>query len=130
MPSILLYPQDSYTDAMPDDALNGDAGTPPAIGTVQTAPAQFGLRDLLGSIGSASKNAATFARDIGTAVGTAKASVKQTRQAYKDAEYGAQVPSVENKLRQWWLYSSTNDKLIAALGAAAVVIGVIQLTKK
>ena len=117
-------------DPVPDSTLLGNSGSPPAIGETPQQNTQFTVKDFLGSIGSAAKSVATAARDIGTAVGTVQGAAKQAEIDYKNAKVEAASPTIASKIRQWWNFSSTNDKIIAGLGAAAVIVAVIQLNKK
>lgn len=86
----------------------------------------YGIGDVLGSIGTLVQNAATIGRDIGTMVGTAQKNVNTGVANYQTAKNAASTTSPTGGLQQWWLYSSTTDKL--AIGLAA--IGVLLILKK
>lgn len=123
-----VNPSDAPTNS--DDLLTGGNGGPPAIGETPQQNTQFSMKDFLGSLGSAAKSVSTAARDIGTAVGTVQGTAKQAEIDYKNAKVEAASPTISSKLRQWWNFSSTNDKIIAGLGVAGVIVAIVQLNKK
>lgn len=110
--------------------LSGGNGAPPAIGETPQENQSFGLKDFLGSIGSSVKMITTSARDIGTAVGTVQGAANQAKIDFNNAKAQAASPTVSSKIKQWWNFSTTNDKIIAGLGAACLIVAVIQLNKK
>ena len=77
------------------------------------------ITKLLGSIG-------TTARNLGTAVGTAKRDIKGAGAQYRAGEKAAERQS---KVQQWWMYSTTNDKLVIGLAIAGIAIALYQVKK-
>ena len=92
---------------------SNDAGLGTAM-PVMSTPGQSGnpsLMQILGSLG-------TYARDIGTAVGSVKRDINGVGRAYNTAYNQAANPTPQNKLSQWWAYSSMTDKLTVGIGIA------------
>ena len=127
----LIYSESVDTPAVDNSTVlsSGDQNTIPTVGETPTENKSFSLKDFLGSIGSAAKQVSQASRDIGTAVGTVQGAAKQSQMDYQNARISAATPTLSSRIMQWWNYSSTNDKIIAGLGAAAVVVAVIQLNK-
>jgi hypothetical protein len=103
------------SDYASDVLVSGSANQPPVISDQpesSTSSPFGGITQLLGSIG-------TTARDLGTAVGTAKASVKNAGAAYRTAEHNA---ATGNSVGQWWQYSTTMDKVMVGLAVAVVAV--------
>jgi hypothetical protein len=117
-------------ELLADESLSSPTGQAPNTISETPAPSPFGMKDIMGSIGSAVRNIGEVSRDIGTAVGTAQGAAKTAEVNYQAARGAAADPGISGKLRQWWIYSSTNDKIVAGLALAAVAIGVIQLSKR
>jgi hypothetical protein len=130
----LIYSDDvSIATDIPDNSgilLSGGNGVPPAIGETPQENKSFGLKDFLGSIGSSVKTLATGARDIGTAVGTVQGAANQAKIDFNTARKDAATPTIKSKVHQWWTFSTTNDKIVAGLGAACLIVAIIQLNKK
>ena len=95
--------------------MNNDAGIGTAVPTMST-PGQSGspsLMQILGSLG-------TYARDVGTAVGSVRRDITGAGRAYNTAYNQAANPTPQNKLAQWWAYSSMTDKLTVGIGIAGL----------
>jgi hypothetical protein len=98
-----------------DVLVSGSVNQPPVISDQPESSTNSpfgGITQLLGSIG-------TTARDLGTAVGTAKASIKGAGAAYRTAEHNA---ATGNSVGQWWQYSTTMDKVMVGLAVAVVAV--------
>lgn len=115
-----------------DAVLTGDANTPPVISTAP-ATASAGVfntvQSLLGAIGTVGQTA----QNLGTAVGTAQKQIstagKQLSGATTQYTQARTAAATGNKFEQWWLYSSTSDKLMVGLAAVGVVVAIIALSK-
>ena len=106
----------SYDPTYGSDVLVlGDSNTPPVYSdTPQTSIGSVfgGLHNILGAIG-------TTARDVGSAVGSVRRSVREAKGQYSTAEKNAES---SNKVGQWWQYSSTTDKLMIGIGVLGLVL--------
>jgi hypothetical protein len=98
-----------------DVLVRGSANSLPTVSdmpeTSQASPFS-GLTKLLGSIG-------TTARDLGTAVGTARRDIAGAGQQYRTAQANAYKG---NSAGQWWQYSTTMDKVMVGLAVLVVVV--------
>lgn len=63
-------------------------------------------------------NASKIARDVGTAIGTLRREITAAPGAFSSAEKAA---ANNNKIQQWWLYSSPTDKLTVGIGLVGLV---------
>lgn len=107
---------DDYADGVPfssTDAvsLEGDGNSPPVVSDV-TPQRDSSILQLLGSIGQQ-------ARDLGTALGTAKHDISNAKANYNAAYNNA---AAGNSLGTWWMYASTTDKLMVGLGVAGILV--------
>jgi len=99
------------------DVLVTGGNDPNAVPVVSSSPQTSqgspfdSIVSILGSVGRT-------ARDIGTAVGTARRDIATARKEYSVAEANARQG---NALGQWWQYSTTQDKLVIGLALAGVI---------
>lgn len=107
-----------------DVLIVGEPNSLPTVSDTPEAASSSGwddLKNILGSIG-------TTARDVGTAVGTAQANLKNAGAQYKAGQQAASNPNT-GKLQTWWLYSSSTDKLMVGLAVAALAVAIYQVSK-
>src|SRR5262245_54619052 len=98
-----------------DVLITGSPNQPPVISdTPETSVSSVlsSVKGILGSIG-------TTARDIGTAVGTARRDISLAGQQYRTAQQQAYSG---NSLGQWWNYSTTQDKLVIGLAVVGILV--------
>jgi len=109
-------PSSPYYNPLPasEVLITGDTNTAPVVSdTPQSSGITWsGLHNLLGSIG-------TTARDVGSVIGSTQYAVNQAKGQYNTARTNA---ASNNKLGQWWQYSSTNDKIMVAIGIAGLFL--------
>lgn len=92
--------------------INAVGGVVPTMSTTGQSGSPS-LQQILGSLGG-------MARDLGTAVGTVGRDIRGIGPAYRGAYNNATNPSPQNRLSQWWTYSSTTDKLTVGIGLAGL----------
>jgi hypothetical protein len=120
----------SEPEVTAEQSMTVGTGESPPVVSDTNGPSPFNLRDFLGSIGTAARNVGSTARDIGTAVGTVRASTQNAQNQYRDAQSAAADTGPGAKLRQWWVYAPTSEKVMAGLALAGLAIALVQLTKK
>ena len=81
-----------------------------------------GIKQLLGSIG-------TTARDLGTAVGSARAAVRNAGPQFDAAKNAAERPVPLNRARQWFMFASDTDKIMVALAIVGIAFAAYQVSK-
>ena len=122
-------PDYSLTAEEPEIAIQIQRGTGDDLPTI-SSPQERGsisdsVRNLLGSVGS-------FARDIRGAVGMARRAETEIPAQYNQARIAAQYPqrTVSAGFSTWMNSSSSTDKLMIALGLAALAFAAYQVAKK
>lgn len=105
-----------------DTLILGTPNDPPVISDLPQSNGDWwsGIKNVLGSVG-------TIARDVGTAVGNAERARTAASQQYQTARTNARN---DNKIMQWWQYSSTQDKVMAGLALVGVAVAIYTVVKK